>query len=84
MSTLQIPTIADVLLLHPAHSLTDQIGDWARRQPEWRVAMSFARKLPEIRHVLRQTNTAIVDATKDPCLAAEGFLQAVAQLGAAR
>jgi hypothetical protein len=82
VSTLQVPAVADVLLLHPASSLTKQIGDWARRRPEWQVAMSFARKLPEMRQVLRQTNTAIVDGTEDPCLAAEGFLQAVALLGA--
>jgi hypothetical protein len=82
VSNLQVSGIADVLLLQPARSLSDQIAHWARQRPGWRIAMSFARKLPEIRKVLDQTNTAIVDATEDPCLAAEGFLQAVTQLGA--
>ncbi len=82
VSNLQVSAVADVLLLHPSKSLSDQIARWAHERPEWRVAMSAVRKLPEIRKVLDLATTAIVDASEDPCLAAEGFLQAVTQLGA--
>jgi hypothetical protein len=82
VSSSQASAVADVLLLHPAPSLSDQIARCAELRPGWRVATSRARKLPEIRKVLSQAATAIIDGTEDPCLAAEGFLQAVAQLGA--
>jgi hypothetical protein len=82
VSSPQASAVADVLLLHPAKSLSSQIARWAGQRPELRVATSFARKLPEIRKALDLSATAVVDATEDPCLAAEGFLQAVAQLGA--
>ena len=82
MSTLFLPTTADVLLLYPGESLQDQIGLWSQRHPERRVNVSIARSLPEIRQLLRRAGAALVDATEDPAQAADAFLQAVTRLGA--
>lgn len=73
---------ADVLLLYPGDSLRDQIGLWAVRHPEQRVAVSFERSLPKMRRLLNRVGATLVDATKDPSMAADAFLQAAARLGA--
>ena len=81
MSILHLPSTADVLLLYPGDSLRDQVRYWSQQYPLWRVETSFERSLPEIRELLRGSSTALVDATDDPSLATDAFLQAVARLG---
>jgi hypothetical protein len=72
---------ADVLLLYAGTSLQDQIGLWAVRHPKQRVDASRERSLPEIRRLMQRFGAAVVDATEDPSLATDAFLQAVANLG---
>jgi hypothetical protein len=76
------PVTADLLLLYPAESLKKQISRWALQHPERQVDVSFERSLAKIRHLLRYTDATLLDATHDPAMATEAFLQAVACLGA--
>jgi hypothetical protein len=82
LSILHLPATADVLVLYSGISLSEQIGVWAARHPDWQVETSFERSLPEIRTLLRSASVTIVDATEDPSQATDAFLQAVARLGA--
>lgn len=81
MSILHLPSTADVLLLYPGDSLRDQVRCWSQQHPWRHVTTSFERSLPEIRKLLRVSNTALVDATDDPSLATDAFLQAITRLG---
>lgn len=82
MSVLHLPDTADILLLFPGESLLGQISLWSRRHPERQVQASFERSLPEIRSLLRHAGASLVDATEDPGMATDAFLQAVTRLGA--
>ena len=75
-------TTHDVLLLYPSQSLRDQIRFWTSGHPERQVKTSCERSLPAIRHLLRRSDAALIDATQDPSQATDAFLQAVARLGA--
>jgi hypothetical protein len=72
---------ADLLLLYPGESLQNQIRSWFRRSPGVRWTMSFARPLPEVRKSLLHACAAVLDATCDPFLAADAYLQATSRLG---
>jgi len=74
-------TLADVLVLYPSVSLRGQMDSWSQRHPERLLKMSFERSLPEIRKLLRRTETAMIDATADSARAVDAFLQAAAHLG---
>ncbi len=76
-----MPATADLLLLYPQDSLKDQVCVWAKRHPDRWVQTSFERSLPAIRQTLRCADSAIVDATADPALAIDAFLQAASQMG---
>lgn len=82
VSVLHLPDTADVLLFYPGESLSDQLGFWAARYSQRHVTTSFERSLPEIRKLLRNTTTVVIDASADPSQATDAFLQAVTQLGA--
>ena len=81
MNTLTVPTTSDVLLMYPGVSLTDQVQAWAGRHPDCQMAVSYERSLPKIRKLLDHAQSAVVDGTDDPSLAADTFLQAVARQG---
>jgi hypothetical protein len=82
VSVSYLPATADVLLLYPGESLADQLGLWSSRHLDRQIETSFERSLPEIRRLLGNTATALIDATQDPSQATDAFLQSITQLGA--
>lgn len=82
MSVLHLPATADILVFYPSESLGDQFGFWSSRHLDRQVETSFERSLPEVRRLLRNAGTAVIDATDDASQATDTFLQAVTQLGA--
>jgi hypothetical protein len=81
-TTLQCPKSAPVIVLfYPCRSLTRQIKHWLERHGGQLSQISFARSLPEIRRRMRQADTVIVDASSDPALASDAFLQAIVVMG---
>ena len=81
MSAIRHPATADLLLLYPGESLKEQISRWALQHPERQVNVSFEQSLPGIRRLLRHADATLLDATQDPSMAIEAFLQAVSCLG---
>lgn len=69
-----------IVLFYPGGLLTGQIQDWARRHGGCRAVVSFERTLPGIRKWLRSAALALIDATEDPALASDAFLQSVGVL----
>jgi hypothetical protein len=80
--TLRCTNTAPVIVLfYPCRSLTGQIKHWLERHGGHLSQISFARSLPEIRRRMRRADTVIVDASDDPALASDAFLQAVLVVG---
>jgi len=82
VNVLQTKKTADVLLLYPGDSLKEQITCWSGQHPERQAELSSERSLPKIRALLHRATTVLIDATSDPCMATDAFLQAIARLGA--
>lgn len=71
----------NLLLFYPGESLTDQIGRWHEHRHRQRVVAAFERSMPKIRELLHPGYSALIDATKNPSLAADVLLQAIGKLG---
>jgi hypothetical protein len=74
-------TVPVIVLFYPCRSLTAQIKHWLERHGGHLSQISFARSLPEIRRRMRRASTVIVDASDDPALASDAFLQAILVMG---
>jgi hypothetical protein len=68
------------VLFYPSPLLEVQIRDWAEQHGGCRAAVSFERSLPGIRKCVRRAALALIDASDDPALATDAFLQSVGAL----